>query len=192
MSSWDDLRVRGGPDFTVRPISTWPGVMPAEHAYSRFRAGMDDTFMRLRFELEKLDARQVVIEMAIGEGDIRRDGLPYAAARAAHPGVVVSFESRHGPLRYATAEFTRWQDNLRAIALGLEALRAVDRYGISRRGEQYAGWKALTAGGPSVRRGRALIAEHGDVRRALMATHPDHGGSPDDFADVQAAREASE
>jgi hypothetical protein len=39
-----------------------------------------------------------------------------------------------------------WQHNVRAIALGLEALRKVDRYGITRRGEQYAGWKALPAG----------------------------------------------
>ena len=38
--------------------------------------------------------------------------------------------------------------NLRSIALGLKALRAVDRYGVSRRGEQYAGFRAaLTAGG---------------------------------------------
>jgi hypothetical protein len=34
-----------------------------------------------------------------------------------------------------------WQDNLRAVALGLEALRRVERYGIAQRGEQYAGWR---------------------------------------------------
>jgi hypothetical protein len=33
-----------------------------------------------------------------------------------------------------------------------------------------------------------LIREHGSVRAALMATHPDHGGDPDEFAAVQAAR----
>lgn len=38
-------------------------------------------------------------------------------------------------------------------------------------------------------RGRQLIERHGGLRQALMATHPDHGGSADDFADVQAARE---
>lgn len=189
MSMWDDLRMRG--DTTIRPISTWPGVMPKRHAIPKFRAGVSDTFALLRRELATLNAKQVVIELAIGEGDIRRDGLPYAEARAAHPGVIVSFDSRHGHLRYATAEFSTWQANLRAIALSLEALRAVDRYGVSKRGEQYAGWRALTSGGPNVERGRALIAQHGGVTRALMATHPDHGGSSDDFADVQAAREAS-
>lgn len=50
-------------------------------------------------------------------------------------------------LVYATDCCDFWQHNVRSIALGLEALRAVDRYGISRRGEQYAGFRAaLTAG----------------------------------------------
>jgi hypothetical protein len=102
----------------------------------------------------------------------------------------VSFESRHGPLEYATDVFDDWQDNVRAIALGLEALRRVDRYGIAKRGEQYRGWKQLEAGGPSPARGEDLIREHGSVRAALMATHPDHGGDPSDFAAVQAARDA--
>jgi hypothetical protein len=38
-----------------------------------------------------------------------------------------------------------WQANVRAIALALEALRAVDRYGVTKRGEQYQGWTALPA-----------------------------------------------
>jgi hypothetical protein len=51
--------------------------------------------------------------------------------------------------QFAVDMFPSWQDNLRAIALGLEALRKVERYGIANRGEQYAGWAQLTAGGPS-------------------------------------------
>lgn len=45
-------------------------------------------------------------------------------------------------LVYATDVCDLWQHNVRSVALGLEALRAVDRYGISRRGEQYAGFRA--------------------------------------------------
>jgi hypothetical protein len=36
--------------------------------------------------------------------------------------------------------------NLRAIALGLEALRKVERYGIAERGQQYAGFAQIGAG----------------------------------------------
>ncbi len=36
---------------------------------------------------------------------------------------------------------------MRAVALSLQALRAVDRYGVTKRGEQYVGWRAITSGG---------------------------------------------
>jgi hypothetical protein len=38
--------------------------------------------------------------------------------------------------------------NARAIALGLEALRKVDRYRITKRGERYTGWSALPPATP--------------------------------------------
>ncbi len=179
---------------TFRPISTWPGgrLVPAGRR-SPFRAGWSDTLEVLGRELHHLGADRVVVELGMTEADIRLDGWPRANARAAHPGVVVSFESRHGPLRYATCESDRWQDNLRAVALSLEALRKVDRYGVSKHGEQYRGWRALpAAGGESlVEIGREIIDRHGGVREALRATHPDHGGDADEFRAVQAAREAA-
>jgi hypothetical protein len=137
-----------------------------------------------------LGARQVIVELAIRELDLRLDGKPYAGARPEHPGVTVAFDSKHGPLKYTADKFATWQENLRAIALGLEALRKVDRYGMTSRGEQYAGWKALAAG-PSAAadRGAELIHEYGTVRDALKATHPDHGGNVEDFNAVQAYRE---
>ena len=80
-----------------------------------------------------------------------------AALRKAHPDAggnhedFVAIQAALDPAKrlvYATDCCDFWQHNLRSIALGLEALRAVDRYGISRRGEQYAGFRAaLTAGG---------------------------------------------
>lgn len=192
MGDWTDLQ-RLGREWTLRPVSS-PELFPrAGHRGSQFRASFGATVKLLRFELEKLGARQVVIELAIREDELRLDGLPRAHASVDHSGVILSFESRHGPLRYATSEFTSWSENLRAIALGLEALRAVDRYGISRRGEQYRGYRQIEAvAGPGLgqlERGRELIEKHGSVREALMATHPDRGGDAGDFAAVQAARE---
>jgi hypothetical protein len=78
-----------------------------------------------------------VLQVDLAERDIRVDGLPRSNARyGSHPGAIVSFDSRRGPLRYATDEFTEWKANLRAVALSLKALRDVDRYGVSKRGEQ--------------------------------------------------------
>lgn len=193
MSGWDDLN--GWDAVTVRPISSWPdGEAPIEWRPSPFDAPWHATTEVLARELRMLDARQVVLELAIGESEIRLDGKPYARARARHPGVILSFESRHGPLRYATGAFDSWQANLRAVALGLEALRKVDRYGIARRGEQYRGWRQLHSGADdesTIERGRRIIAgADGDVREALKATHPDRGGNPVDFRSVQLARDA--
>lgn len=78
--------------------------------------------------------------------------------------------------------------NLHAIALGLEALRAVDRHGITSSAEQYAGFAQLTAGGPDPLRGKRLVDEYGSLPEALKRSHPDHGGSAAAFADVQAYR----
>lgn len=179
---------------TFRPISSWPGERRHHHSRSPFSAGWSTTLSDLDRELRALGAERVVIEIDVDETMIRLDGWPRADARPASPAVVLSFESRYGPLRYATDVFRSWQDNLRAIALGLEALRRVDRYGITRRGEQYTGWRQLTAGagsGPFTKEeAAAVIARHGvSVAAALKATHPDHGGDPDEFARVQRARE---
>lgn len=159
---------------------------------NRFRASYDDTLRLLDDELRHLGAEGVVIQPAVQEADLRLDGMVRANTNPRHPGVALSFESKHGALVYRTNAYSAWQANLRAIALGLESLRRVDRYGITAKGEQYAGWKALPAGGDQERaqRGRQLIAQHGSIRNAQRATHPDRGGSGDDFAAVQAAIEA--
>jgi hypothetical protein len=182
-------------DARFRPIPVWPGPTPADQRRSRwtFKAGWQSTLDLLDRELRHLGASNIMIGCGLREQDIRIDGWPRSGVREpAHPGVEVSFDTQHGRLVYATDVCERWEHNVRAIALGLEALRAVDRHGITRRGEQYAGFKALPPGsGPNAQRGLELIERHGGVPAALHATHPDHGGSDRDFRDVIAAREAN-
>lgn len=178
-------------DVKCRPQTDFPKEFQNQRAWSDpFRAGWDSTLYKLEYELEKLGASYAIIELAIGSGDIRMDGWPKAHARASHPGVVISFDSKHGDLRYGTDRYPTWQANVRAIALGLEALRKVERYGIGKRGEQYQGWRQLTAG-PVMTREEAqeLLDSYGGERKALQAAHPDTGGSDEEFIKVQAARE---
>lgn len=182
-----------------RPLGDWPGERtPADTRMSsgRFSAPWPATLRLLERELGHLDATEVVIEAGFTDRDIRLDGWPRADARdPADPGVVISFETAdHGPLRYSCDMFAKhwhgdlpgWQANLRAIALGLEALRKVERYGIASRGEQYTGWKQLGSGGPIPMGGtgpgmtRAQAAEllgvHSDANDAAvkaMAHDPD-------------------
>jgi hypothetical protein len=143
----------------ARPIDQWPGELTARRHPTEFTSSWTDTVHLLAREVEHLAVRraEVVLQVAITERDCRLDGWIRADARPAHPGVILSFESKHGPLRYHTDRFENrgwggylpgWQSNVRAIALGLEALRRVDRYGIAQAGEQYRGWNALPPATP--------------------------------------------
>ena len=137
--------------YEFRALGLWTGPQTpvSQRRRSQFKASYDVTLDLLFREAELLGAKHLVLQVDLKPRDIRVDGLPRADARyGAHPGVVVSFDSQHGPLRYATDAFDDWRSNLRAVALSLEALRAVDRYGVSKRGEQYRGWTALAAATP--------------------------------------------
>lgn len=207
--------------YELRPLVAWtdPETSPRRGAHL-FKAGWRDTLDQLAYEIDRLDGEDpVVIQVDVTDGDVRRDGMLRAGARVGHPGVVISFASRFGPLRYATDAYEPsyysskgldgWQANVRAITLALEALRAVDRYGVSRRGEQYTGWKALPAGN-GIAFGNAdhalawmrarYGAERGDQAAAAELTaeqlysrlarilHPDAGGDRADWDRLDAAR----
>lgn len=148
--------------YTVRPLSdrTW---LRSGHQrqQSRFDSTWSSTVALLSREIDQLGGRDVVLEVDVPERGIRNDGMLRADAKVAEPAVVVAFETRqHGPMlyrcdRYAVGSGTwargdSWQHNVRAIALTLEALRAVDRYGATETGQQYAGFKALPGGQPIV------------------------------------------
>ena len=175
---------------TFRPLPDWPHPKGARR-WPRFKASWTDTMRQLEHEIIQLHGRNVIFGVGLRESDIRLDGQPRANARAfGHPGVEISFDSKFGRLTYATDEYDDWQANVRAIALSLEALRAVDRHGVSKRGEQYAGWAQLAAGEPLHERGRALVVKHGgSLTAALKATHPDMGGDTEDFKAVIAYKE---
>lgn len=192
----------------VAPIREWPGALTPEHKRQRsnFSAPWLSTLETMHRELRELGARDAELLVAIPPAQFRIDGYPRAQAKAEHPGVILSFDSRHGHLSYPCDTFTTWQDNLRAVALALEALRKVDRYGVTRHGEQYRGFAAIEAAraagehpftdAPSADR---WIVDHyripGDytlaatVRGAKRATHPDHGGDAEQFRHVMAAEQ---
>ena len=190
---------------TFRPLERPLTGAGTGERQSPFRADWSTTVADLAGELRAVDATDVVLQIDVTEAELRLDGLPRASARPGSPGVVLSFRAMDvdgsPSLRYAVATYSTWQDNMRAIALGLRALRAVDRYGVTTSGEQYAGWRALPAPGVSVERGRELIRAHGSIAAALRATHPDtrsdgagaEGPAYDDedFLAVRAAQDAA-
>ena len=205
--------------YTFKQLVAFPGARRsvAQRTRSRFRASFNDTMRDLEHELLALDATDITIFADVPDRDIRNDGMLRADARPRDPAIVLSFKSKHGPLTYSADQYWEWTENLRGIVLTLESLRAVDRYGVVKRGEQYAGWKQLAgpppAANPFVGRmdAAAFIAIHasggegpesGEVvrietnadyrtsayRRAALNRHPDRGGDAAVFARLNEAK----
>lgn len=138
------------PNMTLRPLDAWTRPETRNRQRSQFSANWSATLDLLDREILHLGSGRrhpdSVLQIALRERDFRiSDGMPRANAIPTHPGVILHIESTKGPLSFPCDKFDRWQDNLRAIALGLEALRKVDRYGITPGDEQYQGWRAIEA-----------------------------------------------
>lgn len=212
MGDWPDR-------LKVGPIREWPGEQTRNRVRSAFRGQggrptpLRTTLDELDRELFQLGARDVELLVAIPAEKFRLDGKPRAAATATHPGIILSFEIPGvGKVSYPCDTFTTWEDNLRAVTLALEALRKVDRYGVTKRGQQYRGFLALEAtaapaGFENTSDAKMFLARVAGVpyhdvtpaqliRRAQRRSHPDHGGDAAVFQRVSLAeaklREAGE
>lgn len=180
----------------------WPGNRWTDRRPSPFDANWGGTLKLLAHEIKQLDARDVTLALDIQLSDIRRDGGVRADARIQNPSVILAFTRDGDRFSFPCNRFSFWQDNVRAVALALEALRKVDRYGIQA-GRQYEGFKAL--GGGAVVNRTALYAELAELaggllrendgkndepmaplwlRRARAKHHPDAGGSHDTFTRI--------
>ena len=189
---------------THRPLQMPWGHPVTEARRSRyiFKAPWSATLDLLDRELWHLDATAVVLQVDVTDADLRLDGQLRAHARPDFPGVRLIVDAPRGTLSWQTDVCEFWQHNVRSIALGLEVLRAVDRYGITTAGEQYKGWLQLEAGdGPNSMDAAAEviwrwsgIAPNGSLpdsmiyRAARANAHPDRqGGDRGPWDAVQAA-----
>lgn len=182
------------PNMTLRPIGTWTRPETRSRQRSQFSAHWSATLELLDREIFHLGHGRrhpdSVLQIALRDQDFRIDGMPRANSVPSHPGVILNIESTKGPLSFPCDKFTRWQDNLRAIALSLEALRKVDRYGTTPGNEQYQGWRAIEAtpanGFPTAAEALAFLANTAAwhrppapaeaaviYRRARAEAHPD-------------------
>lgn len=201
-------------EYTVRPIGVWPGKRRPASSRTRspFKGTWSRTLDELNREIGMLGGRSVIFRLDVEERHLRQDGQMRADARPKDPGVLLEFiaGTRSGSPRlvFRCDRYMFWQDNLLAIALGLEKLRAIDRYGITDTSDQYAGFKALpstTAPTMSADDAACVIDDatgsmwfgilddaavaKNAIRSAVFATHPDrNNGDQSAFDRVAAAR----
>lgn len=168
---------------TFRPLHQWTGLRTKDRKQAQFKATWLQTLDLLEYELNKLQAHHVVIQIEDPETHkrMRNDGsitLPDKFWRE-KPGVILNFESPKGNISMPCDRYPWWRDNLRAIALSLEALRAVDRYGVTKGNEQYIGWAQLPAASDKMDKRAAA-----EFLRSLLGVQLDQTTSKASIAEV--------
>lgn len=175
---------------------TWPPGRPRTRSpqVSAFRVTLGKAITEVRDEVSRLRGTRLVISSNL---PLRRDGLPYAnSSQPADRGVAVYFQYKGKPMCFACDRWHLVEDNLRAIAKTIDALRGIERWGSGEMIQQaFTGFIALPApeqpwqvlGVPHDATPDQIEDAH---RRLAMKHHPDRGGSDDDMARINAARDA--
>lgn len=148
--------------------------------------------------LDLMGAEQLIVSTNI---PLRADGWPRSGQAApSDPGVAVYFRYHGKPVCLACDQWTKVEDNLWAVALTLEAMRGIDRWGAAELEATFTGYAALPA--PAGRQWWDVLEvdQHtpspdvirASYRRLVKLHHPDAGGSADKFREVQEAYQAWE
>ena len=192
-------------DARFRPLPKWNRKPALLNKSAQFKTRYDRTLDKLEYEIRHLKGRDICVEAGYTLDQIGNDGWPRGGVRPSHPGVVLYFNSPAGAMCFPCGTYNRIEDNIHAIALTLECLRAVDRYGVTVASEQYRGFTALPAGSPemSVEEAAILVASYAVVpkdylidsadayrnayRKASLSLHPDQGGDQEEWITFQKA-----
>lgn len=151
---------------------------------------------RLLPELDRLGAREVIVSTNLRT---RLDGWPRSdQAEPADPGVAVYFELEKVATVLACDRWDRVADNLAAIAAHVEAIRAIERYGVGSLAQAFAGYRQLPE--TALSDWRAVMGYHDTetptleqmearYRELAREAHPDVGGDAGTMAALNRARD---
>lgn len=174
----------------------WPPGRPRSNGTEKaaFKTTLGAAVNDVRREVRMLGGVDLVISTNI---ELRKDGFPRADRAAPRDtGVAVYFKLKKRPMSFACDRWWYVQDNMRAIAKTIEALRGIERWGSGSMVEQaFTGFAALPAPEqPFQVLGVGANASREEVERAyrLLASehHPDRGGDEQEMARINRARDA--
>lgn len=173
----------------------WPDGYPrTKHPErSRFQASLGYARDGLVYELRMLGAKDVILSTNI---PLRRDGFPYATyAPFKDVGVAVYFKYNGDNVVLACDKWDRVEHNMQAVRKAIEAIRGLDRWGVSDFLKRaFTGFAALPD--PNSENWWEIIGvtEHATkdevqsaYKRKLHLHHPDKGGDPEQFHRLQIA-----
>jgi hypothetical protein len=177
----------------------WPLSRPRTNSrqHSRFSTSFAKARDHIVAEVNRLGGRNAIISTNI---ELRRDGLPYASfTQPGDPGVALYFTYKGKQMCFCCDRYRKAEDNMHAISLTISALRGVARWGTGDMMESaFRGFAALPA--PAVQDaphevlGVAPNAAPNEIdyayKRLAAQHHPDKGGSTEQMAKINAARDA--
>lgn len=178
---------------------TWPAGWPrtpwhARTSFSQFKTTTDKAFAQLVAELSRMGARAVIVSSNL---KLRNDGFPYAnQPRNDDEGIAVYFTRRGKDYVLACDKFKKREDNLRALALTIEAIRGIERWGSSDLMERAFTGFAQLAAPTDVRQWWEVLKVPADAppsnveaayKRLRSQHHPDNGGDANEFHAVDMA-----
>lgn len=173
---------------------TFPLDWPLGYKKTQFRrkskfkqAAPDSIQLLLNAELRKLSAKKIIISSNI---PVRRDGGIYAdylCKKMAEPGIAIYFVHKEQNVVICCDQYEYPWENMYALAKGIEALRGMDRWGVSEFMERaFTGFKALPESvepnvawndvlGINLSSGESEIKSA--YRKLAQIHHPDSGGT---------------
>lgn len=176
---------------------TWPDgwrrIPPSRRIPSQFKKTTEVVRKFLFRQIGALGGSKIIISTNV---PTRLDGLFYARAREPEdPGIAVYFEYREKPMCFACDQYRSMRENLHSIALTIEALRGIKRWGASDMMERaFRGFAALPAASWRTVLGVGMDATLAEAEKAFrIRAHEgrsDKGGSADMGELVRARDEA--
>lgn len=196
--SWPVGWVRTNPGFRRRAQFGRVGRDAGGRSTGKRALTIAEAVDRLGDELRRLRATNELLSTNV---PLNLQGWPMGrSAEPQDPGAAVYFRLKGRARSLACDKWDRVADNIAAIAEHIEALRAVERYGVGSIEQAFAGYAALTSGkrswwevlgfkGPD---GVTREAVEDTYRRLAKERHPDTpGGTHDAFTELGEAKDSA-
>lgn len=154
---------------------------------------------RLTVEVDRLGGRHPVLSTNV---QVKLNGMPYSGQKEpTDPGAACYFTLKGQRVVLACDRWDRVADNIAAIAAHIYAIRAIERYGVGTLEQAFMGYHRLPPPGERSWRAVLGLGNNGDVtldrvreryRELAARHHPDRGGTHEQMAEINTAREAAE
>lgn len=174
----------------------YPRIARPSGNYRFYPQSVHDESANLRIELSRMNARGIVVSTNI---PVKGDGNPYATYnKPVDTGVAVYFQIDNKAMALCCDKWNTVEANLRALGMSVDAMRGLDRWGVSQIMERaFMGFKALPEKAASfpwwevlgVSRECTKKEVEAGYKKKVKVCHPDNGGDTKKWLELQEAYE---